>query len=78
MLAVADSLWQATQPCAIERHLCVLPLATLLENIGGLYAPMRAGAVIDLLPMAEIGFPAPASSTFSAFWLRCSAASRTA
>jgi long-chain acyl-CoA synthetase len=55
MLAVADSLWQATQPCAIERHLCVLPLATLLENIGGLYAPMRAGAVIDLLPMAEIG-----------------------
>ena len=56
MLAVADSLWQATQPCAIERHLCVLPLATLLENIGGLYAPMRSGAVIDLMPMAEIGF----------------------
>jgi long-subunit acyl-CoA synthetase (AMP-forming) len=55
MLAVADSLWQATQPCSIERHLCVLPLATLLENIGGLYAPMRAGAVIDLMPMAEIG-----------------------
>jgi long-chain acyl-CoA synthetase len=56
MLAVADSLWQATQPCSIERHLCVLPLATLLENIGGLYAPMRSGAVIDLMPMAEIGF----------------------
>ena len=34
----------------------MLPLATLLENIGGLYAPMRAGAVIDLMPMAEIGF----------------------
>lgn len=56
MLAVATSLWQASQPCSIQRHLCVLPLATLLENIGGLYAPMMAGAVVDLQPMAAIGF----------------------
>jgi long-subunit acyl-CoA synthetase (AMP-forming) len=56
MLAVATSLWQASQPCSIQRHLCVLPLATLLENIGGLYAPMLAGAVVELMPMAEIGF----------------------
>ena len=56
MLAVAHSLRQASQPCSIERHLCVLPLATLLENIAGLYAPLLAGAVVELLPMAEIGF----------------------
>ena len=33
-----------------------LPLATLLENIAGLYAPLLAGARIDLRPLAEIGF----------------------
>lgn len=55
-LAVANSLWLASQPCSIQRHLCVLPLATLLENIAGLYAPMMAGALVELMPMAEIGF----------------------
>ena len=44
-LAVAESLWQASLPCAVEHHLCVLPLATLLENIAGLYAPLLAGAL---------------------------------
>ena len=56
MLAVAHSLRQASQPCSIERHLCVLPLATLLENIAGVYAPLLAGAVVEMLPMEEIGF----------------------
>lgn len=55
LLAVADSLRQATAPCAVESHLCVLPLATLLENVGGIYAPLLAGARVDLAPMAEIG-----------------------
>lgn len=54
--AVAHSLWLASHPCSIQRHLCVLPLATLLENIGGLYAPMMAGAAVELMPMAKIGF----------------------
>ncbi|MFZ0107141.1 MAG: AMP-binding protein [Thiobacillus sp.] len=56
MMAVADSLRQASEPCSIERHLCVLPLATLLENIAGVYAPLLAGAVVEMLPMEEIGF----------------------
>ena len=56
VMAVADSLRQASEPCSIERHLCVLPLATLLENIAGVYAPLLAGAVVDMLPMEEIGF----------------------
>ncbi len=55
-LAVADSLWLASQPCDVRQHLCVLPLATLLENIAGLYAPLLAGARIELRPLAEIGF----------------------
>jgi len=55
-LAVAESLWQASSPCDIRHHLCVLPLATLLENIAGLYAPLLAGARIELRPLAQIGF----------------------
>jgi len=55
-LAVAESLWQASLPCAVQQHLCVLPLATLLENIAGLYAPLLAGACVELRPLAEIGF----------------------
>lgn len=54
-LAVARSLWLASMPCQVERHLCVLPLATLLENIAGIYAPLLAGAAIELLPVAEVG-----------------------
>ncbi len=54
-LAVASSLVQASASCAVERHLCVLPLATLLENIAGVYAPLLAGAQIELMPMAQIG-----------------------
>ncbi|MBX9914376.1 MAG: AMP-binding protein [Pseudomonadaceae bacterium] len=56
-LRVAQSLWQASAPCQVERHLCVLPLATLLENIAGIYAPLLAGACIELLPLAEVGLP---------------------
>ncbi|WP_394239282.1 AMP-binding protein [Pseudomonas anguilliseptica] len=54
-LAVASSLVQASASCRVERHLCVLPLATLLENIAGIYAPLLAGARIELMPMAQIG-----------------------
>ncbi len=54
-LQVAHSLVQASATCRVELHLCVLPLATLLENIAGVYAPLLAGARIELLPMAEVG-----------------------
>lgn len=52
---VADSLLQVT---GLEqtRHLCVLPLATLLENIAGIYAPLLSGGEVVLLPAAELGF----------------------
>lgn len=38
------------------RHLCVLPLSTLLENIAGVYAPLWAGGEVVVCPLAELGF----------------------
>lgn len=55
MLAVADSLHQISAECAVERHLCVLPLAVLLENLAGTYAPLLAGACVYLPPQARVG-----------------------
>ena len=54
-LAVARSLWRASALVDVRQHLCVLPLATLLENVAGIYAPLLAGACIELRPMREIG-----------------------
>lgn len=44
MEKVAHALATATRMSAADRHLCLLPLATLLENIGGIYAPLLSGA----------------------------------
>jgi long-subunit acyl-CoA synthetase (AMP-forming) len=52
---VAASLCQATKSLQIKRHLCLLPLATLLENIGGVYAPLLAGAEVLVPSLAETG-----------------------
>lgn len=55
MEAVAESLCDATGANAQDRHLCALPLPTLLENIGGLYAPLLAGATVCLRSSADVG-----------------------
>ena len=39
-------LVQALAPLDIERHLCALPFAVLLENIAGLMAPLLRGATL--------------------------------
>lgn len=52
---VAQSLASAAGLHTDSCHLAVLPLATLLENIGGLYAPLIAGASTFLLPMQQLG-----------------------
>ncbi|MEH6588333.1 MAG: AMP-binding protein [Halioglobus sp.] len=51
---VASSLAAAV---AIEnpRHLCLLPLSTLLENIAGLYMPLLAGGTSLVYPMETLG-----------------------
>ena len=53
--AVVTSLTAATADLGVSRHLCVLPLATLLENIAGLYVPLLLGAEVVLQPGTEIG-----------------------
>jgi long-chain acyl-CoA synthetase len=55
LLAVAGSLWDVVGASGARRHLAVLPLATLLENVAGVYAPLLGGACTELRPMAEIG-----------------------
>jgi len=55
MMQVAASLQQATRASASDRHLSVLPLSTLLENIAGLYVPLLAGATAILLSASEVG-----------------------
>jgi long-chain acyl-CoA synthetase len=38
------------------RHLCLLPLSTLLENVAGLYAPLLSGGEVIIPSLSEIGF----------------------
>ena len=54
-MQVASALLQATEADAEERHLSILPLSTLLENIAGVYVPLLAGACSVLLPAGQAG-----------------------
>lgn len=55
MEQVAASLAQLTHTEAHDRHLALLPLAVLLENIAGLYASLIRGVPCVLTPLAELG-----------------------
>lgn len=55
MARVARSLIAVTGASAEDRHLALLPLATLLENIAGVYAPLLVGARIALPGLARVG-----------------------
>ena len=53
-LTVAESLVDAVgieQP----KHLCLLPLSTLLENVAGVYAPLLAGGHVIAPSLAKLG-----------------------
>jgi long-chain acyl-CoA synthetase len=54
-MAVANAL-VASIGLQNPRHLCLLPLATLLENIAGVYCPMLASGTVVLASDAERGF----------------------
>lgn len=54
--AVTLSLAGAVDADADDRSLALLPLSTLLENIGGLYVPLLSGSVAALPSMASCGF----------------------
>lgn len=55
MEAVATSLLEAVGAEAAQRHLCLLPLATLLENIGGVYVPLLAGTTCIAPTLERVG-----------------------
>jgi long-subunit acyl-CoA synthetase (AMP-forming) len=52
---VAEGVAAALTPIGVRRHLAVLPMAVLLENVAGLLAPLAAGAAVALPPLAEVG-----------------------
>ena len=62
--AVARAVAEATRPLGLRRHLCLLPLPVLLENVGGIYAPLAAGMEFCVPPLAEVGMRG--SSSFDA------------
>lgn len=53
--AVARSLAEATAGLRLERHLCLLPLPTLLENVAGVYAALLSGATCEIPSLASTG-----------------------
>ena len=54
--AIVDTVALAT-----PRHLCILPLATLLENVAGVYAPLLAGGSVRVPSLASVGLGGSAS-----------------
>lgn len=65
--------WQVAEILAknitskITKHLCVLPLATLLENIAGIYAPLLNGATVEIPTLSSLGFNGSSSLNFNKF-----------
>jgi long-subunit acyl-CoA synthetase (AMP-forming) len=53
--SVARSLAGATASLRLERHLCLLPLPTLLENVAGIYGGLLSGATCEIPSLAETG-----------------------
>ncbi|HEY0844428.1 MAG TPA: AMP-binding protein [Noviherbaspirillum sp.] len=52
---VARALQASLAPLDIRRHLCLLPLPVLLENIAGVYTALLSGATTICPPLAELG-----------------------
>jgi long-chain acyl-CoA synthetase len=56
LLATARALDERLGDLPIRRHLAVLPLALLLENVAGVYAPLLRGATVHLPPLQQLGW----------------------
>ncbi|MDK9558612.1 AMP-binding protein [Marinobacter sp. M216] len=55
MAATAEALRERLGGLELRHHLCILPLATLLENIAGVYLPLLMGATVELAPLGTLG-----------------------
>lgn len=56
LLDTAEAVCTTLADLPIRRHLSVLPLALLLENVAGVYAPLLRGADIVLPKLADLGW----------------------
>lgn len=52
---VSERLCALFAELGIRQHLCVMPLATLLENIAGVYVPLMLGATVHVPSLATLG-----------------------
>jgi long-chain acyl-CoA synthetase len=52
---LAHALAQATYPLRLARHVCLLPLPVLLENVAGARAALLSGAECIVPPLAVVG-----------------------
>jgi acyl-CoA synthetase (AMP-forming)/AMP-acid ligase II/pyrroloquinoline quinone (PQQ) biosynthesis protein C len=52
---VARALEQATRPLGLSRHLCLLPLPILLENVAGARTALLSGEQCVVPPLAAVG-----------------------
>ena len=62
--AVARSIAGVARDLALRRHLCLLPLSVLLENVAGVYAALAAQMQFCVPSLAEVGMRG--SSSFDA------------
>lgn len=56
LLDTAQALCERLGDLPSAGHLAVLPLALLLENVAGVYAPLLRGLPVHLAPLAELGW----------------------
>lgn len=56
LLDTAHAVQERLADLPLERHLAVLPLALLLENVAGVYAPLLRGMPVLLPSLAELGW----------------------
>lgn len=55
LIRVAQSIRQRSQATAQDRHLCITPLSTLLENVAGVYTTLLTGARCCVPPLRTVG-----------------------
>ncbi len=55
LMTVACSLYERLGDAFVGTHVCILPLAVLLENIAGVYTALLAGSVVRLNPLSSFG-----------------------
>lgn len=56
LLDTATAVGEATLTLGLDRHLAVLPLALLLENVAGVHAALLRGITVHLPPLGEMGW----------------------